>query len=231
MKRQTILSGYLLILAAIGFWVSWFLMPDPGTTDTAHILKIVKESRMSVLCSVIMQIAASIAYVFALFSFAQAWIPQRKITWLGIALLGIGAMGMCADAFFHLLAWFMTDESVTIQKDVVKVMDFMQTDALIFLIPLLLAFFIGSILITIGLNKQGAISAIPKRILIIALSIGLLGAIIGETFSITIPFLTLIVLGMFATGQALAGFELMKASLRENYWLSFSGPRPLSKNN
>ena len=58
--------------------------------------------------------------------------------------MGIGAMGLCADAFFHLLAWFMTDDSVTIQEDVIRVMEFMQTDALIFLVPLLLPFFMAA---------------------------------------------------------------------------------------
>jgi len=40
MKRQAILSGCLLVISAIGCWVRWLLMPDPGTTDTAHIAAI-----------------------------------------------------------------------------------------------------------------------------------------------------------------------------------------------
>src|SRR5262245_4240287 len=125
MNKQKKLTGYLLILAAITFWISWFLMPDPGTTDTQYILKAVKEARMSVLCSVIIQIISSVLYVIVLFKIAQ-WIhPLKKIILSGLVLFCVGAMGLCADAFFHLLAFFMTDSSVNIQQDVVQVMEFM----------------------------------------------------------------------------------------------------------
>jgi hypothetical protein len=70
MSRQKNLTGWLLIFAAITFWISWFLMPDPGTTDTVHILTMVKQARISVLCSVIIQIISSVLYVLALFSLA-----------------------------------------------------------------------------------------------------------------------------------------------------------------
>nr|WP_231384508.1 hypothetical protein [Leptospira alstonii] len=46
--------------------MSWFLMPDPGTTDSAHILEIVKKSRMSVFSSVIVQIVSSVLYTVVL---------------------------------------------------------------------------------------------------------------------------------------------------------------------
>src|SRR5689334_318733 len=125
MKRQKNLAGYLLILAAITFWISWFLMPDPGTTDTNHILAIVKQARTSVFCSVIIQIVSSVLYVLALFSLTYFNTFQKKIIFIGISLLGIGAMGLSSDAFFHLLAFFMTDDSVNIQQDVLRVMNFM----------------------------------------------------------------------------------------------------------
>src|SRR5215510_3256106 len=105
MQKQKTLTGYLLILAAISFWLSWFLMPDPGTTDTRHILEIVKQSRASVLCSVVVQILSSILYIAALFLLVRVSVP-KKATMVGFILLGIGALGLCADAFFHLLAFF-----------------------------------------------------------------------------------------------------------------------------
>ena len=83
--------------------------------------------------------------------------PQKKITLAGAVLFGIGILGLCADAFFHLLAYFMTDDSVTVQKDVIQTMNFMQTTGVAFLIPLLLPFFIGSIVFAVGLKKEGII--------------------------------------------------------------------------
>jgi hypothetical protein len=125
------LAGFLLIMAAVTFWISWFLMPDQGTADTLHILQIVKASRESVFYSIVVQIFSSVLYVPALFLISQG-IIANKITLTGIVLLAVGAMGMCADAFFHLLAYFMTDVSVNLQEDVVIVMNFMQTKGILF---------------------------------------------------------------------------------------------------
>ncbi len=215
MKKQTILTGYLLILAAISFWISWFLMPDPGTTDTNHILNIVKQSRDSVLFSVIIQIISSVFYTIALFLLVKISSPQRN-TLIGIALLGIGAMGLCADAFFHLLAYFMTGESVNIQDDVVRVMNFMQTKGLIFLIPLLLPFFIGSLVLAIGLKKQDMISKTPKLIFVAVFLIGLISVVASKLYVYKGPIPIFAMLSIFAAGQAFIGFELVKLAKKEN---------------
>ena len=215
MKRQKNLTGYLLIFAAISFWISWFLMPDAGTADTNHILRIVKQSRIPVLYSVIIQIASSVLYLLSLFLLVRVSIPRKK-TLVGIALFGIGTMGLCADAFFHLLAWFMTSDSVDIQQDVIRVMNFMQTQGLIFLIPLLLPFFIGSLVLAMGLKKQGIISRIPQLIFIAAFFIGpIVTVIVHKISGYRGPAITLSILGIFAAGQALIGFELMKTAKKQ----------------
>lgn len=215
MNKQTILTGRLLILAAMTFWLSWFLMPDPGTTDTLHILKIVRQAREKVLYSVIIQILSSILYLLALVQLAAANFPLKKITLAGVALFGIGSMGFCADAFFHLLAYFMTADAVNISNDVVSVMNYMQTKGVIILIPLLLPFFLGSILVAIGLRKQAIITKMPAYILATAIVFGVIGAIISNTvFLYKGPPLSLSVLGIFAAGQAVTGFELIKSSQR-----------------
>ena len=113
MNKQKKLAGCLMILAAVTFWISWFLMPDPGTTDTEYILNAVREVRASVLCSVIIQIISSVLYVITLFKLAQLIHPVKKIISTGMIPFCIGAMGLCADAFFHLLAYFMTDSAVS----------------------------------------------------------------------------------------------------------------------
>lgn len=209
------LTGYLLILAATTFWISWFLMPDQGTADTFHILTIVKESREAVFFSVMIQIISSVLYLAALFLLAQTTSPQRNITLTGFVLLGIGAMGMCADAFFHLLAYFMTDPAVNIQEDVVMVMQFMQTQGIAFLLPLLLPFFIGSLVLAIGLHHQTVVSKIPQLIFIAAFLVGITGAVIVNKFlGYGKPVLVLTILGLFAFGQILIGWELMIKSAK-----------------
>lgn len=207
MPKQKI-TGLLLILTAISFWLSWFLMPDPGTTDTLHILKIVKQSRSEVFCSVVMQIICSAVSIIALVLLTQLGY-QKKITIAGTILLGIGAMGLCADAFFHLLAYYMTDNSVTIQQDVVTVMEFMQTNALVFLVPLLIPFFIGNLIVAIGLNKQGLISKRPQMILVSFFAIVLLAAVASKTELTGDQPPTLFLLGIFAIGLVWMGLDLV----------------------
>jgi hypothetical protein len=220
MNKQKNVIGYLLILAAISFWISWFLMPGAETTDTNHMLAIVKHSRMAVLCSVIVQIVSAVLYIVALFLLAQYTFPGKKGTGTGIILLGIGAMGICADAFFHLLAWFMTDDSVNIQTDIVRVMSFVQTRGVAFLIPLLLSFFIGSLVLANGLEKQLLISKRSGYLFITALLFGLFGAgLVKKILGYEIPGLALTVLALFVTGKLLMGFELIKPSKRSRYTL------------
>ncbi|MFQ3855127.1 hypothetical protein ACLK29_03435 [Leptospira kirschneri] len=210
MKKQTFWTGILLIFAAITFWISWFLMPDPGTTDTRHILEIVKVSRNFVWYSAITQIVSSVSYMIVLFSLADLITPQKKMTLSGFVLFGIGVLGMCSDAFFHLLAYYMTDDSVLIQENVIIIMNFMQTKGVIILIPLLLPFFIGSLILSIGLKLQNVISKIPVAIFLIAIFVGIPGAIItNKIFLYKGPIISLIILGLFAIGQAWIGSELI----------------------
>jgi len=209
MKKNTNISGYLLILASICFFASWWLMPDPGTTNTKHILSIVQQSRIQVLSSVIIQIISSVLYTIAAFVLIRNNRIQ-KTAFAGSVLLAIGAMGLCADAFFHLLAYYMTSNNVTIQQDVVMVMNYMQTDALVFLIPLLLPFIAGSILLTAGLDKQAVISKWPRRTIIAALLFGLAGAIITRSAgSVSGAALSMMVLALFSVAQIHAGLQLV----------------------
>jgi hypothetical protein len=186
-------------------------MPDPGTTDTTHILSIVRQSRTAVMASIIVQIITSILYVIALFLLTRTSFRQKRSTMTGIILLAVGVLGLCSDAFFHLLAYFMTDDSVTIQQDVVQVMDFMQTTGVAFLLPILLPFFIGSLVLAMGLNKQLLITRTSMLIIITSFSIGILGALAKKT-QIGEPAPMIVTLGLFAIGQAFIGLDLIKGS-------------------
>lgn len=209
MKKNTTLTGCLFILAAITFWLSWFLMPDPTTTDTEHIFAIVKQARGAVWCSVVLQIFSSAIYIWALFMLATRLSPNSR-TLTGLILFGIGAMGMCADAFFHLLAYYMTAGDVVIQADVVRVMDYMQTSALAFLIPLLLCFFAGGLVMAISLQKQTYVSNKTSWLLGAALVIGLTGPWMARTvFHYEGRFPMLLALGANALGHIYLGIELI----------------------
>lgn len=204
-------AGALLIFSAITFWLSWLLMPDQGTADTRHILTIVQQNRSSVYASVIIQIISSVAYIPALFLLAAGMEKPGKMALAGAVLLAIGAMGMCADAFFHLLAFFMTDAFITIQADIINLMTFMQTKGILLLIPLLLPFFIGSLLLALGLRRQQYISRIPQIVFMLAFATGILGAIIVNKFlGYGRPTLVLAVLGLFAAGQIITGLEIIR---------------------
>jgi hypothetical protein len=205
-------THFLFILAALTFWMSWFLMPDPGTTDAKHILEIVKQSRSSVLSSSLIQIVSCSLYVVVLFLTTQFVHLKNKTALTGIILFGIGLLGMCSDAFFHVLAYFMTDTSVAIEQNVVQVMHFMQTGGVYILVPILLPFFIGSLVLAIGLRKQGTISKIPTMIFIAAFTSIPVGAVIIKAAGSTPGnSLSLFVLGLFAIGHIVFGSELKKS--------------------
>jgi hypothetical protein len=208
-KNNTI-TGALLIIASFGFFISWFLMPDPGTTDTIHILSIVKQSRTNVLASVIVQISTSVLYLIGLF-FLSISRRLKRSTLTGIILLAVGVLGLCSDAFFHLLAYFMTSDLITMQHDVVKVMDLMQTTGVALLLPILLPFFIGSLVLALGLNMQGVITRTSGYIIISAFLMGILSVLAKKTH-LCEPAPMMATLGFFAIGQALIGFDLIRNS-------------------
>jgi len=207
------LTGSILILASFGFFISWFLMPDPGTTDTTHILSIVQASRITVLTSIIIQIVTCVLYLIALFLLARISFRQKRSALAGIILLAVGVMGLCSDAFFHLLAYFMTDDSVTIQQDVVRVMDFMQTSGVAFLLPILLPFFIGTLVVAVTFNKQGIVTKASQNIIIAAFLIGIVSAFAKKTH-ICEPAPMIVTLGLFAIGQAFIGLDLIRGSYK-----------------
>ncbi|EKR24791.1 hypothetical protein LEP1GSC087_2020 [Leptospira interrogans serovar Bataviae str. L1111] len=93
-------------------------------------------------------------------------------------------------------------------------MNFMQTKGVIILVPLLLSFFIGSLILSIGLKLQNVISKIPMVVFLITIFAGIPGAvIINKIFLYKRSIVSLIILGTFAIGQAWIGLEII---LRKN---------------
>jgi hypothetical protein len=83
MNTRANFSGYLLTLAGTTFWFSWFLMPDPGTTETAVVTEIVKQTKESVYYSSVVQIISSVLYLIALFLLVHHYGSERKQHFLG----------------------------------------------------------------------------------------------------------------------------------------------------
>ena len=135
---------------------------------------------------------------------------MKTIALTGMILFCIGAMGLCADAFFHLLAYFMSDSAVNIQQDVVQVMKFMQTTGVLFLIPLLLPLFIGSLVVAIGLHNKVLFAKISMILFITGFAIAIAGGISTNALHYTIPNLSITTLAIFACGQILIGVGLFK---------------------
>src|SRR5262249_47925499 len=109
-------SGLLLIVAAVTFVGGWVLMPDAGTADAAHILEAVSAPRALVWWSVVAHLVCGIAFVTAVVGVqsdaaANASVTARVGAWLVL----VGAVGVCMDAFFHLMAYYLTAQGVTAQ--------------------------------------------------------------------------------------------------------------------
>jgi len=78
------------------------------------------------------------------------------------------------------------------------------------LIPLLLPFFVGSLIMAIGLHKEGVISKIPMWIFTAVFVIGPVGTIIAKAaFNYSGNIISLALLAMFAAGHAFIGAEMI----------------------
>ena len=209
MKKKSILSGILLMLAAICFWLGWSLIPDPGSTDSLHILEMVAHARVQVTMSVFLQILSSVLYITSLFLLVSINFSKRRILW-GAICMGIGSMGLCADAFFHLLAVSMTQPGIAREAGILHAMEYMQTHGLAFLTPLLLPFLVGSFLLSGGLRKQALLSATPSVLMTLGLILGPMASILMEKWlAYRGSAAALITLGLFAGGHVAIGLELM----------------------
>ncbi len=151
-------AGAALSAAALLFWLAWALMPAVGITDTQQIFARVAARVAVVRASVIAQLVSAACYAPALVGVAR--LPEaaaRRSLVAGAVLLLIGAMGSAADAILHLLAVEMVAPGID-RTAMVPVMVRMQGPNLALLAPLILAFFVGSIVLAIGFVRAGLVS-------------------------------------------------------------------------
>ncbi len=197
-------AGFLLIFAAITFWLAWALMPDAGTNDAGHILSAVLAHRDAVQWSVLVQLVSSVAFVPAIVLSK----PTSGLGLSGACFVLVGAMGMAADAVFHLAAYYMTADGVQ-GESVLEVMRLLQTDGLKYLVPLLLPFFFGGWAYASGLRREGVVSRWPGRVFACAFAFAVAGAGFASSigsgrYVIVLGFLGLITLGYSSVGYELA---------------------------
>ncbi len=196
-------AGVILIFAAVTFWLAWVLMPDAGTADPAHILQAVRAQRTDVWWSVIVQLVSSVAFVPAVILTR----PSSTRGLVGACFVLVGAMGMAADAIFHLAAYYMTADGVAVES-VLEPMRLMQTDGLKFLVPLLLPFLFGGWVFALALRREGLVGRWPSRVFAGAFLFAACGAALVMIAEQTRQAVVLGFLGLIALGYARTGYDL-----------------------
>ncbi len=203
------LAGASLVVAAALFWLSWLLMPGVGITDAERILDLVGQQAARVRVSVAAQLLSAACYAPALVGIvATRRLRRQRAVRAGAILLSIGAMGSAADAVFHLLAAEMVAPGVD-RAAVLPVMARMQGAGLLFIAPLILAFFAGSAVLTHGFVRAGVVSRANPLLLALALALALIGGPLAAGTAAA-RAVGLAVLGLVSASQAWLGLALWR---------------------
>jgi hypothetical protein len=203
-----------LIAAAALFWLSWYLMPQPGTTDASYILAAVARQRASVLASAIVQTLSAVATVPAMLFVARLRRGPRGSTplYLGAALLLVGAIGNGADAVYHQIAYEMTAPGVDASA-VAPVLARMQTVDIRLLAPLMLAFFAGAVLLAVGQARARLAPPWIWRLYVLAALVAVAGRIAAKAGVVDARPVALAVLAIASAALAWSGWALRGAQL------------------
>lgn len=194
---MTRLNGTLLIAAASVFWLSWLWMPGVGVTDAGQIFALIGSNRDSVMRSVIAQLVSAALYVPALLGIAST--VHRSVRW-GAGLLLLGAMGSGMDAILHLLAYAMTAPGLDTAPSI-PVMAYMQGPGLLMLAPFILAFFAGTIWLSVTLRHKRSLLIYGAAIVFVAA--GGMGVIPARLAGLAF-------LGLVSLAQAWIGFAFTR---------------------
>lgn len=203
------MSGILFIFAAATFLLGWFLMPDAGTNDAKHILEAIGSHRGPVWWSVVVHLLCSLALAGAVVNLRLIRRPASShLTSWGSWLVFVGAMGVCLDGFFHLVAFYFTAPGVQ-QREVLEPMRLLQTQGIVLLIPFLLALFAGGPLLSIGLQREQLVTPWPLWCFLLAISFAVCGGCLAAVSEhgrqkVALGFITLISLAYAWLGSELA---------------------------
>jgi hypothetical protein len=200
-------AGVCLVGAGVTFWLAWFLMPLPGTTDASFILEQVALTPGSVFASVAVQLASSALLVPGVLGLVQATrLRESSAAFLAAALVGIGATGFAADAIYHLLAAEMVAPGIA-REAVLPVMERFQSADLAFIVPQLLALLVGVAWLVALAARAGLAS---PRLLGLALVAAVAGIAAARAFGGGRRGVALGVLALFSLAIA----ELGRGALR-----------------
>jgi hypothetical protein len=202
------ITGAWLIAAAVLFWIGWLLMPGVGVTDAAQILSLVGTQRPEVRLSVIVQLASAACYAPAMVGMASlSWKRNRSAITLGAILLLIGAMGSAADAIFHLVAYEMTGPDAP-SAPLIPIMTRLQGPDLVLIAPMLVSFFLGSIVLALAMALAGEIAVWNPALFVLALVVAFAGSRLFGADPNTQRIIGLAVLALISLSQAWLGYEL-----------------------
>ena len=188
--------------AAASFWLSWLLMPGVGITDAGRILDLVGQHPVRVRASVALQLLSAACYAPALVGIvATRRLRRQRAIRAGAILLSIGAMGSAADAVFHLLAVEMAAHGID-RAAVVPVMARMQGGGLLFIAPMILAFFVGSGVLALGFTRAGVVPRANPLLVLLAVALAAVGGSLAAGNAGAARAVGLAVLGLVSASQA-----------------------------
>ncbi len=203
---QRSIGGASFILSATFFWLTWFLMPEPGTTDAAFILQAIAEQRGHVLLSAILQTICAVAIVLGVLAIRP---PHSRLgtDWhrphTGRRPWQRRGRRLSPDGVQ------MTAPNVD-RAAMFPVMTRMQTQQVWLLVPLLLSFLPGVTCLCIGLAREGRGPSGVGRLFASALAVGLAGAVAARTFGISPRPLTMTALALFSGAIGWTGWTMWR---------------------
>lgn len=198
------------MLASAGFWLAWSLMPGVGVTDTDTIFALIGQHRSAVFASVIVQLLSAAAYAPGVVGLLGTGLGRSsRLLRAGGVLLLLGAMGSAADAIFHLVAVEMTAPGID-RASMAIVMRRLQGPDLWLILPLVLAWFAGHVVVAIALRRRDALCRAALWLLAGLPVLAALGALARWADLIAGRAVGLAVLGAMAGSLLLVGWSLAK---------------------
>lgn len=198
-------TGAWLILASVGFWLSWWLMPGVGVTDTSTIFALVSQQRAGVFASVVVQLISAAAYVVGAGRLiASDRARASRAMRIGGALLAVGGVGSAADAMFHLVAFEMTAPGTDLPA-MVPVMQRLQGPDLGLLAPFIAAFLAGHVLVALAWRHHDRLARAAWWLLASLPAVAVLGALARRADLVPGRIVGLAVLGVLSGSLALIG--------------------------
>jgi hypothetical protein len=208
---MTRLTGLLLTAAAGCFWISWLLMPAVGITDARKILMLVSSQPRQVLISAALQLLSAGLFALVIPGLARGFrATQNWWAYVAPALLALGACGDAADAVYHQLAYEMVRPGVD-QTAMIQVMQRMQSVDLVYLVPMIGAFLLGCVALSIAAAEAQIVPRWNPLLYCLALAVAFLGGLWGETFGVTGRMVGLTSLGLLSISVASVGLALWKS--------------------